>query len=424
MRAAAKPSPSRRTWLWVGAGYVFQAIPAAIRDEALPVALKNTGRNDALITQVVALLGLVFGVKILLAPLVSAFAPRRFIISTQLLISVLLGLLAWLIGNDHPDLTPVLAGLMLVSLMAAGHDYALDGYFVGALDDRQRALHSGLLNFASKFGSVLCGPLLIWYAGNRMTSGVMPQQAWSQALMMAAGIALLATTFNMLAFRREPPAPADEQTVRRRFALMLDGVRDLARDPRLHAILALILLYRASEIHMARVLPLFAMAPRSEGGLALSNESFAVIRLWTAVGGLALGGVIGSQIIARLGLRDSLVPLGLAMHAPLALVTWLAFRPDSPGSVIGLVFFVEYLAYGAGLCALILAMMKVAAGPAAAVRYAALSTCALLANYLPGLWAGGLAMRFGYAHYFMGALALALPGILVSVLARRHFADS
>ncbi len=29
----------RRAWLWVFAAYVFQAIPAAVRDEALPVAL-------------------------------------------------------------------------------------------------------------------------------------------------------------------------------------------------------------------------------------------------------------------------------------------------------------------------------------------------------------------------------------------------
>jgi PAT family beta-lactamase induction signal transducer AmpG len=87
------------------------------------------------------------------------------------------------------------------------------------------------------------------------------------------------------------------------------------------------------------------------------------------------------------------------------------------------VFLLEYLAYGAGFCALILAMMKVAAGPGGAVRYAALSTFALLANYLPGLWAGHLAERLGYSHYFLFALVLALPGIVASLLARKHFAE-
>jgi len=66
-------APSRKIWLWVIGGYLFQSIPAAVRDEALPVALKNIGYGDAMITRSVAPLGLIFGFKILLAPVVAAF---------------------------------------------------------------------------------------------------------------------------------------------------------------------------------------------------------------------------------------------------------------------------------------------------------------------------------------------------------------
>jgi PAT family beta-lactamase induction signal transducer AmpG len=85
---------------------------------------------------------------------------------------------------------------------------------------------------------------------------------------------------------------------------------------------------------------------------------------------------------------------------------------------------VEYVAYGAGMCALILAMMKVASGPGAAVRYAALSTFALLANYLPGLWAGHLSDRLGYAGYFVFALIFAIPGLLSAWWAKRFFEEA
>ena len=53
-----------------------------------------------------------------------------------------------------------------------------------------------------------------------------------------------------------------------------------------------------------------------------------------------------------------------------------------------------------------------------------LSTLALLANYLPGLWAGSLSDRLGYAHYFLFALSLAIPGILSAWFAKRHFQDA
>jgi PAT family beta-lactamase induction signal transducer AmpG len=188
-------------------------------------------------------------------------------------------------------------------------------------------------------------------------------------------------------------------------------------------VLGLIFFYRASEVHMARIIPLFSKSATG-GGLGLTNETYALLRMLSAVGGLALGGVIGSLVVARLGLARSLLPLGITMHLPLVAFAWLAYDGTHDVWVIGGVFIVEYVVYGAGLCALILAMMKLAAGPGAAVRYAALSTFALLANYLPGLWAGHLAERLGYAQYFLFALSLAIPGILSAWYAKHSFRDA
>jgi PAT family beta-lactamase induction signal transducer AmpG len=416
-------TPLRRAWLWVTAAYLFQSIPAAVRDEALPVALKNSGYADKDITQAVAYLGLIFGFKILLAPLVAAFRPRGFILVSELAISALLGGLALQVAAEHPSSPAIIACLILLSFVAAAHDFALDGYFVSALDDRSRATHSALLNFASKLGMVLAGPGLIWLAGRIMEYGPQSADAWSWALIAAAVLALFAALANALGLRAEPAQVTDDRTVSGRFQDMWSGLGALFRDPRLLAVLGLILFYRASEIHMARILPLFATSS-TPGGLALGNETYAIMRIATAVLGLALGGVVGSQVVARLGLGRSLLPLGIAMHLPLAAIAWLAADGSHNLWLIGTVFFVEYLAYGAGLCALILAMMKLASGPGAAVRYAALSTFALLANYLPGLWAGHLSDRLGYAHYFLFALSLSIPGIVSAWIAKRHFPDA
>ena len=413
----------RRAWLWVTAAYLFQSIPAAVRDEALPVALKNTGYADKDITQAVAYLGLIFGFKILLAPLVAAFRPRGFILIAELAISVLLGGLALQVAAEHPSSPAIIVCLILLSFVAAAHDFALDGYFVSALDDRTRATHSGLLNFASKLGMVLAGPGLIWLAGRIMDHGPQSADAWSWALIAAATLALCATAANAIGLRAEADQGADRRTVGERFQDMREGLAALFRDPRLAAVVGLIIFYRASEIHMARILPLFATSSTA-GGLALGNETYAVMRIATAVLGLALGGVVGSQVVARLGLGRSLMPLGIAMHLPLVAIAWLAANGSHDLWLIGTVFFIEYFAYGAGLCALLLAMMKLASGPGAAVRYAALSTFALLANYLPGLWAGHLSDRLGYAHYFLFALSLAIPGILSAWIAKRHFQDA
>lgn len=425
MQEVPTPVQRRAVWAWVAGCYVFQALPAAVRDEALPVALRNLGSADAGITRIQSALGLIFGFKVLMAPFIAAFRPRPLIVLTQASTAVLL-LLA---GCALPYLAesggaPVVACLVLLSVVAAAHDFALDGYFVASLDERSRASHSGLLNVASKVGSVLAGPCLIGLAGMLIHRGEGIAAAWSTALLTAAGFALALSVINLRAFRDEPEHEADGMDVRSRFRAMGAGLSDLIRDPRLPAVAALILLYRASEIHMARILPLYSLAPLEKGGLALDNETYALIRMFTAVGGLAAGGVIGSIVVTRLRIGNALLPLGLAMHAPLLAVTWLAYGSGHDVWTVGTVFFIEYLAYGAGLCALLLSMMKLAEGASAAVRYAALSTLALIAAYLPGLWAGWLAQELGYARYFLFSLALALPGMAAAVWARRHFRDA
>lgn len=413
----------RRVWLWVFAAYLFQAIPAAVRDEALPVALKDLGYPDAQNTKAVATFGLIVGCKILLSPLVAGFNPRRFILASELGIAAVLGLLASFLGADQTSTNAIIGCLILLSLLAAAHDFALDGYFVAALDDRSRATHAGVLNVATKVGAVLAGPGLIWLVGRIMDQGPQTVDAWSWAMVAAGLLALMTVAANAWGLAAEPKTAADHGTVRDRFREMGAGLRSLMSDPRLYAVLGLILFYRASEVHMARIIPLFAKSA-TNGGLGLDNETYALLRMLSAVGGLALGGVIGSLVVARLGLGRSLLPLGVMMHLPLAAFAWLAYDGTHDLWIIGGVFIVEYVAYGAGLCALILAMMKLAAGPGAAVRYAALSTFALLANYLPGFWAGALAERLGYAHYFLFALSLAIPGIISALLAKRHFQDS
>lgn len=418
----AAPAPVRRVWCWVFGGFLFQAIPAAVRDEALPVALKDLGYTDDQNTKAVAMFGLIVGWKIVLSPFVAGFNPRRFILASELAIAAVLGLLAYILGADQNATTPIIVCLILLSLFAAAHDFALDGYFVAALDDRTRATHAGILNVATKVGAMLAGPCLIWLVGHIMAQGPQTADAWSWAMVAAGLLALLTLGANAWGLAAEPTNTGETSTARERFREMLAGIRDLLRDPRLLAVLGLIFFYRASEVHMARIIPSFSKSA-THGGLGLSNETYAILRMMSAVGGLALGGVIGSFVVTRLGLGRSLLPLGIMMHLPLAAFAWLAYDGTHDVRVIGGVFVIEYIAYGAGLCALILAMMKVAAGPGAAVRYAALSTFALLAYYLPGLWAGTLAEKLGYARYFLFALSLAIPGILSAWWAKRYFRE-
>lgn len=406
------PEPKARlAWLWVGAGFLFQALPASLRDDALPVALKNAGITDTRITRLTGTLGLLVAIKLLWAPIVVRLGcPRRVIGATEALIVGAMGLLTLAAPQSHEHSFVVFGLLTALSLLSAGHDVALDGYYVSSLEDGQRSRLSGLLTAASKIGSVLAGPGLIWIAGWSASTGNAAEHAWADALLAATTCAALAWLACSIGLGREPQGELPSSRP------LTASVRELLLDPRFPAVLGLILLYRASEIHLTRVLPLFSVSP---AGLGLDNQAYAVLRLVTGVGGLALGGILGSLVISRHGLGRSLVPLGIAMHLPILGIAWLATHPGQTLATVGALFLVEHVAYGAGVCALLLAMMRLAEGPDAPVRYATLSTFAIGAAYLPGLWAGALADRFGYANYFLLTLVLAPAGIWASFRARR-----
>jgi PAT family beta-lactamase induction signal transducer AmpG len=420
----SKQPTQRLIWLWVLAGFLFQTIPAAIRDEALPVALKNAGLANATITQVVSILGLIVTCKVLWAPILTLIGkPRRLILTTQVGTALILLALAYAVSPQGNHLMLIGTALALLSLCSAAHDFLLDGYYVSSLSDRQRSTHAGLLSFASKLGQVLAGPGLIWLAGYALTHQSSPSEAWSHALYLAALATLGILVFTVVAFNREPNETTNPSSARETLNEMKAAVVGLLRDSRLPALLGLIVFYRLSEVHLIRVVPLFSLDSHDHGGLALSNEHFAFLRLVTAIFGLALGGIIGSWIIAQRGLAKSLLPLGVSMHLPLFGIAWLSYYPQQPISIVSSLFFIEYVAFGAGVCALLLAMMRVASGAHAAVRYAILSSLAVLSVYIPGLWAGALSERLGYSGYFVFSIALAIPGLVSAAIAQRQLRE-
>lgn len=405
------PEPKARlAWLWVGAGFLFQSLPAALRDEALPVALKKAAVTDTYITQLAALLGLLVGIKILWAPIVVRLgSPLRIVGASQALIVVIIGMMTLVAPQSREYPLALFTLFALLSLISAGHDVALDGYYVASLSDCDRGRLSGTLSAFSKIGAALGGSGVIWIAGQSVANGSEVAAAWADALLAATVCAATAWIICSMAMAREPAKEPEPQRP------ILQSIRSLILDSRFPVILLLIILYRASENHLVPILRLFSLSPN---GLNLTEGTYATLRLVT-MAGVAIGGVIASITITRIGLKRAIMPLGCVMHMPILAVAWLATHPGQNLITIGAVFFIEYVAFGAGVCALLLAMMRLAEGPDAAVRYATLSTFAIGAVYVPGMWAGALADHFGYANYFLLTLVLAPAGIWASVQAKR-----
>jgi len=171
-------------------------------------------------------------------------------------------------------------------------------------------------------------------------------------------------------------------------------------------------LYRFGESMLTKMASPFLLSKIDEGGLGLTTEE--VGDALGTVGALALvvGGILGGVLISRAGLRRSLWPMVIAMHAPNLLYAWAAFTQPSRTAVMG-VIAVEQLGYGFGFSAYMVYLMFVSRGSRWPTTHYAISTGIMgLAALLAGYVSGDIVKALGFAGFFVVVCVCSIPGML------------
>ena len=136
-------SPQGVAALWAATLYFAQGLPNAVVDLVAPVAMKDLGFSNAVITFVAAWAYLPWTLKALWSPLVDSVGRKRsWIVGTQAAGAALLAGLAVAFFFGVPA-AAVVAALFAVAVVSATHDIAADGFYMLALDSGRQALLSG-----------------------------------------------------------------------------------------------------------------------------------------------------------------------------------------------------------------------------------------------------------------------------------------
>ena len=129
--------------LWVATLYFAQGLPNAIVDLVAPVAMKDLGFSNAVITFVAAWAYLPWVLKALWSPLVDSIGHKRnWILKMQISGAVLLAAFAVSLFFGVPAAV-IVAVLFAVAVFSATHDIAADGFYLLALDSGDQAFFSG-----------------------------------------------------------------------------------------------------------------------------------------------------------------------------------------------------------------------------------------------------------------------------------------
>jgi PAT family beta-lactamase induction signal transducer AmpG len=402
----------RGPWGFVPVLYFLQGIPYFFVETVSTTLFKRLDVPIGAIGHWSSLLLLPWTLKPLWSPLVDTRATKRgWIVASQILVVAGMALLARaLAGSEIVGWCVVFCAW--IAIFSATHDIACDGFYLLALDERKQAAFVGVRSAAYRLARIFVTGGVVKIAGVLETRYGDVPRAWMHALCAGAVAYAIGTAWNAFAM----PRPSQDGPVSRiRGASgppFVDALASYFRAPRIGAVIAFIVLYRFGESMLTRMSSPFLLSARDEGGLALTTEQVADALGTIGAVALVVGGIAGGYVIARIGLRRSLWPMVIAMHAPNLLYAWAAFAQPSLGAVKA-VIAVEQLGYGFGFSAYMVYLMMVSQGSRWPTTHYAISTGIMgLAAQCAGWISGDLAQSVGFRGFFVLVCLCSIPGML------------
>ena len=408
-------------WAWIPTLYFAEGLPYALTMSVAVVLYKNLGLSNTDITFYTGWLYLPWVIKPLWSPLVDRLKTRRqWIWAMQWLIGVALAGVALSLPTTH-FFQLSLAFFWLVAFSSATHDVAADGFYILANTEQQQSFFSGIRNTCYRVANISAQGGVVWLAGeiHDRTGSYVSAWTWSFGVMAGVLLGLGAWHYFIL------PRPANDRAgnvpdraIAAQTTLdaeLLQTFGTFFRKPQILTGLLFILTYRLGEAQLVRLVQLFLLDPRTQGGLGLNNHQVSVVYGTFGVLALTLGGLLGGWVVSRQGLKFWIWPMLFAIHLPDAVFIWLAYAQPASVHWIATGVIVEQFGYGFGFTALMMYMIYLARGAHPTAHYALCTGFMALGMMLPGLWSGWLQQHLGYQHFFLWVVLATIPSFIVAV---------
>lgn len=388
---------SGRAVAWVASTYFAEGLPYSIVHQVSMELFTSMGAS-AQAVGLTALYGLPWNLKFLWGPVMDRYGTlRRWAIVLEAALAVAIAAIAWP-AQGH-DLATSARLLLVVAVLAAAQDVAVDGFYMRALGKTDQAALSGLRAGAFRVA------MLVGKGGLVMLAG---RLSWRACFFAGGAVMLLLALAHAVALPRErapdrPLAPAAPSSPVRFY---LEAFRTFVAQPGAWVSLSFILVYRAGDAMM------FAMSSKLLDHLGISLAARGDLN---AVGGAAgiAGSMVGGMVIAKLGLRRTLAPIALGQG--LAILLYVAIAARAPSSFwISAAVIAERVAEGIGSAALVVFLMRRCAGEYRASHFAIASAVMSIATTGLGSASGFLLDRVGYPAFFALAYVATIPGIFLA----------
>ncbi|MBQ3634023.1 MAG: MFS transporter [Bacteroidales bacterium] len=398
-------------WRFVPSLYLYQGIPSCVVMQTATLMYASMGVEKSSFAFWTSIVSLPWTLKPLLSPAVERYGTKRsWVLWTEVIMGVLFVLLGLsMTGSNFYSMSLIMMGI--VAVFSSMHDAACDGYYMMALDQKQQSFFVGIRSTFYRIATIASTGLIPFVAGS-LSEGTGDGYGWSVALIGAGVVLMLLWGYNNVGVPK-----IKEETGRQDNGLEIfwRALKSFFTHEGVVAAVSFFLLYRLGEAFLTKVLTAFLVDARENGGIGLSVEACGIVYGTAGVFSLVVGGILGGLAAAKYGLKRVIWVMAIAMNLPnLGYVLLAHYQPMADSAWVWTAVIVEQFGYGFGFAAYMLYMLRyVGQAEYKAAEYSVGTALMTLGLLLPGMGAGWLCEAVGYEYFFVVALALTIPGMLV-----------
>ncbi len=384
----------RRKLFFISVLYFAEGFPFGFIWDALPVYFRLRGLSLQEIG-LMTLVSLPWSIKFLWAPAVDRWGRLvHWIVAAQFLMGALLVTAS--VGGLATGGAWPWAWLLLMAILSATQDIAIDAYGIRLLEPQEMGFANGVRVSAYRVALIAAGGLLIALAG---------EIGWKGAFLIS-GVLLVSLGLFSAFLPHQARALGEE-------AGILEPLRDLASRPGAWKVILFVLLYKLGDMAMGPMVRPFWV----DRGLAPSEIGFI-----TGTGGILAGitgALVGGAFTSRFGIFRGLWFMGIWQAMSNLGYALAAMLPQTGHPGVYAASMIESFCGGLGTAAFLAFLMSICNKDWAATQYALLSALFGLARSMSGAMSGWAAASMGYSSYFALTFLLALPAFLFLQGARK-----
>lgn len=405
-RAYLRLFASRRIGAMLFLGF-SSGLPLALTNKTLQAWFTKAGVD----IETIGFLTLVaqpYAWKFVWAPLMDRYIPpllgrrRGWMLVTQVGLVIGIGVMAFMNPTSAPLWLAAMA--FMVAFMSASQDISFNAYMVDVLEPKERGMGAALQTWGYRAGMLIAG-------GGALI--IADYYGWQVSYLIMAALMGIGICTTLLSPRPEKePAPVNLRSA------VVEPFREFLTRPAAIAFLFLVVLYKMGDAFGGSLSTTFLLRGV---GFTLTDVGgiYKIVGTVATVTGVFYGGAL----LAKLGLFRSLLIFGVLQSVSMLGFMVLALVGKNYALMI-FAIAAENVAWGMGTAAFLALLMALCNHRYAATQFALLTALDAVGRTYVGPAAGFIQTAVGWAGYFLVAMAVAVPGLVLVCVLKRYIEDA